>query len=165
MSSFRSVRSAMIAAALVAAVTVSGCSLSPVYSAGASGQSKLNLTYAEPSTRLEQVFYRYISAGLAGNTGNAAPRLSASIRISNSRIGLSDISNPVNDYQIVATVTYRVIHDGSVIADGTRHASSGYQTTGQIVADQQARSHAEEQAVRAAADQVRLALITQQAAP
>ena len=42
---------------------------------------------------------------------------------------------------------------------GTRSATAGYRTNGQIVADDAARAAAEEQAARSAAETIRLALL------
>jgi hypothetical protein len=46
-----------------------------------------------------------------------------------------------------------------VLTSGRRDASVGYQTSGQYLADDFARAGAQEQAARAAAENVRLALI------
>lgn len=145
---------------LTVGLTLSGCTLTPVYGQPGAA-SAIHLTYAEPSTRLEQVFYRHVSAGLGMTGAGEAGQLAATVRVSSTRAGLSAVSSPVNDYQIVATVTYTVTRNGSVIARGSRTSASGYQTTGQIVGNDAARSAAEEQAVRAAAEQVRLALIAE----
>jgi LPS-assembly lipoprotein len=45
------------------------------------------------------------------------------------------------------------------VAGGTRSATTGYRTTGQSIADDAARTAAEEQAAKAAAETVRLALL------
>ncbi|SDG22307.1 hypothetical protein [Pelagibacterium luteolum] len=135
--------------------------MTPVYGDAAATQSVLALTYAEPQSRLEQVFYRELSARLSAPHNPNAPELSARVSVSATRLGLSEVASPVVDRQIVANVTYSVTRDGAVIASGSRRASANYQTTGQIVGDDEARINAQEAAVRAAADMVRLALLAE----
>lgn len=150
-------RPLLTAAALALVPLVAACTLTPVH--GPSGsQQRLDLAYAAPNSRLEQVFYQTISARLGTDPAPGAPLLSASISISAARVGLSTVSSPVTDYQIVARASYRITRDGEVVHSGSRTATAGYQTTGQIVADDAARADAEERAVRAVAETVRMAL-------
>ena len=157
MSLFDRKRAGLVAVAL-SCLVMAGCTLAPVHG-GSSGVNALNLTYAEPLTRPEQLFYRHISSRFAPSTAVETGELSASIRISSSRIGLASVSSPVGDHQLTATATYRVVREGQPLASGSRSATANYQTTGQIVGDDAARANAEEQAVRAVAEQVRLVLL------
>lgn len=151
-------RAAGLALVLSAPIALGGCTLTPVYGDAAATGAALALTYAEPSSRLEQIVYQELS-GRLGTSGPGAPLFSANVAVSATSIGLSDVPSPVTDRQVVATITYSVTQGETILADGTRSATSGYQTTGQIVADQAAQKGAEEQATRAAAETVRLALI------
>lgn len=151
-------RAAALALVLAAPLALGGCTLTPVYGEAAVAGEALALSYAEPQTRLEQVLYQTLSARL-GRAETGAPEFSATVGTSATRIGLSSVPGPVSDRQVVATVTFSVVRDGAVLASGRRSATAGYQTTGQIVADQAALTGAEEQATRAAAETVRLALI------
>jgi LPS-assembly lipoprotein len=144
--------------ALAAAGLLAGCTLTPVYGDAAKSSQGLALSYAEPETRLEQVVYRTLS-GRLGPTRADAPHLSAQVSSSAAQIGLSAVPGPLSDYKLTVTITYRVQQDGVEIASGTRSATAGYQTNGQIVADDAARAGAEEQAAKAAAEMVRLALL------
>ena len=151
-------RAAGLALALAAPIALGGCTLTPVYGDAAATSAALALSYAEHDSRLEQIVYSELSGRLgAGNAG--APLFSARVAVSATGIGLSDVPSPVTDRQVVATISYNVTQDGVVLASGSRSATSGSPTTGQIVADQAARTGAEEQATRAAAGTVRLALI------
>lgn len=158
MSFAKAFRSACVGAALVASGLLSGCTLTPVYSEAAMASQNLALTYAEPDTRLEQLVYRTLS-GRLGPTGLGAPQFSARVSSTTTRIGLSNVGGPVGDSQVAVAVTYQVIQNGTSIANGTRTATIGYRTTGQIVADDAARTTAEEQAVISATESVRLALL------
>lgn len=151
---------ALTSLALGAVLVLGGCTLTPVHGDASAEHGTLSFTYGEPSTRLEQVFYREIASGL-GRAGPSLGELSATITLTDTRIGLSNVSGPYTDHQIVANVTYSVIVGGAERTAGTRQASSGYRESGQIVADDAARTAAEEQAVRAVAHQVRLALIAE----
>lgn len=149
-----------LAGLVLAGLLLAGCSVTPVHT-GVSGANAVNLTYAEPLTRLEQIFYRHMSAGLGSDSVADDGQLSARIRVSSSRIGLANVSSLVTDHQITATVGYSVNKDGQTIATGSRTATANYQTTSQIVGDDVARASAEEQAVRAAAEQIKLALFAE----
>lgn len=151
-------RSAGLALVLSAPIALAGCTLTPVYGDAAATNDALALAYAEPGSRLEQVVYQQLSKRL-GEGGPGAPVFSATVAISVTSIGLSDVPSPITDQQVVATIDYSVTRDDAIIASGARSASAGYQTTGQLVADQAAGAGAQEQATRAAADTVRLALI------
>lgn len=151
-------RAAGLALVLCAPFALGGCTLTPVYGDAAATNAALTLAYAEPSSRLEQIVYQELS-GRFGTGGAGAPVFSASVAVSTTSIGLSDVPSPVTNQQVVATIAYSVTRDGVVLTSGSRSATSGYQTTGQIVADQAAQAGAQEQATRAAAETVRLALI------
>lgn len=158
MSFAKTFRTVYIGAVLVASGLLAGCTLTPVYGEAAMASQSLALTYAEPETRLEQLVYRTLS-GRLGSADIGAPQFSARVSSRTTRIGLSNVSGPVGENQIAIAITYRVVQNGTTIASGTRTATIGYRTTGQIVADDAARTTAEEQAVRSAAESVRLALL------
>ena len=151
-------RAAGLALILAAPIALSGCTLTPVYGEAATAEAALALSYAEPASRLEQIVYQTLSDRLGGQSAGA-PEFSARVSTSATRIGLSGVPSPVTDRQVVATISYRVANGETVLASGTRSATAGYQTTGQILADQAAQAGAEQQATRAAAETVRLALI------
>ncbi|AEQ53309.1 hypothetical protein KKY_3322 [Pelagibacterium halotolerans B2] len=143
---------------MVASGVLAGCTLTPVYGDAAMSSQSLALHYAEPETRQEQLVYRTLSSRLGPDRADA-PQFSAQVSSSPTRIGLSDVSGPITDNQLTITITYLVVADGESIASGTRSATVGYRTTGQIVADDAARAAAEEQAIGAAAATIRLALL------
>lgn len=151
-------RAAAFALAVSAPLVLAGCTLTPVYGDAAAARSELALNYAEPSSRLEQIVYQTLSARLRpGDTD--APTLSATVSSSSSPVGLTENVGPMTDRQMTVTINYSVTRDGTVVTSGRRDASVGYQTSGQYLADDSARAGAQEQAARAAAENVRLALI------
>lgn len=153
-------RSGLFAAIALAALALSGCTITPVHGDRAmTGISEVQLAYAKPANRLEQVFYQALAARLG--TSPSGPTLTASVSTSASRIGLTDFARTAVDHQVIATVSYRVERDGETLASGTRTATSGYRTTGQILADDTARQNAGEEAVRAAAQSVIATLLSE----
>ncbi len=158
-------RNVLFGLGALGALALPGCTLTPVYSdQGVAGQ-RLNLRYAAPNSRLEQVFYQTLSARMGATRHHDAPELSVSISISESRIGLTTVSTPLTEYQIVAAANYQVRRGDEVLVAGRRTAAGGYQRSGQLVANDAAKSDAEERVVRALAETVRLALVAEFSAP
>ncbi|RDE08519.1 hypothetical protein [Pelagibacterium lacus] len=155
----RALRALALAVALGAGLAVSACTLTPVYGDAAAAQQALELRHAAPNDRLEQVFYRALALRVPSGSADTVPEVSVSVSASTSRIGLTTIASPVRDHQVVARAAYTVTRDGETIASGTHTATAGYQTTGQLVADNQARDAAIERAVQQAAQSVRLELL------
>lgn len=143
------------------ALILPGCTLTPVYSDQGAGGQRLNLRYVAPNSRLEQVFYQTLSARAGTARGAEVPELSVSISISESRVGLTTVSTPLREYQIVAAADYRVSRAGEVVISGRRTAAGGYQRSDQLVANEAAKNDAEERVVRALAETVRLALVAE----
>lgn len=154
------VRAGLLTVLFAAALGLSGCTVTPVHGDRAvTGVEAIALSYAKPNTRLEQVFYQTLAARLGSS--ESGPILTASVSASGSRIGLSDFSRAAVDHQVIVTVRYRVERDGETLASGTRTATAGYRTTGQVLADDTALEAAREDAVRAAAQSVIAALVAE----
>lgn len=146
--------------AMLSVFALAGCTIAPVHGDRAGiVTDPLPLAYASPDSRLEQVFYQALAARLGTSGALDAPLVTANVSASASRIGLSSRIEPATDYQVVATVNYRVEKLGEIIASGRRTATAAYRTTGQIVADDAARQNASEEAVRAAAQSVTATLL------
>lgn len=159
MWSASAVRPTLPGLALAASLMLAGCTLTPVHGGSTGGtMDPIALNYAEPQSRLEQVVYQTLGARF--RSGDAlSPMLSARVSARSSRIGLSSVSSPVTDHQIDVTIVFEVTENDTVVASGSRSGTALYQTTDQSVANDAALRKAEDQAARAAADAVRLALI------
>ncbi|WP_196260307.1 hypothetical protein [Pelagibacterium limicola] len=156
-----SIRNGALGMIALAALVLSGCTVTPLHADRTTvGSGARPMAYAVPSSRLEQVVYQTLAARLGTARGENALQLTASVSVSQSRIGLSNPPSPVVDRQIVATIRYRVEREGEIVASGTRTGTSGYRSTGQIVADDAARQNADEEAVRAATQAVIAALLS-----
>lgn len=160
MSSPRSRREA-ISAIVLGAVALAGCTITPVHSDRAlTGASDIELSFATPKSRLEQITYQTIASRLGHSSSASAPAFSARVAVAATRVGLSTRSEPAVDHQVVASIAYRVESDGELVTSGTRTATAGYRTTGQVIADDTARQRAEEDATRAASQSVIAALLS-----
>lgn len=160
MWSSNAARRALSGLALAATILLAGCTLAPVHSERTGGSVlPLALNYAEPQNRLEQIVYQTLGARFHSGEPNS-PLLSAKVSARASRIGLSKVASPVIDRQVEVTIAYEISTNGEVVANGTRSATALYQTTDQLVADDAALAKAEDQATRAAAETVRLAILS-----
>lgn len=159
--------SAVLAALVLGLVPLlGGCTLTPAYGThGALTQGALAFNYAAPQTRLEQIAYQALAARMPRAQAATAPALAATVSLSRTRIGLSAVTSPLETYQVVATLTVTITAPGGEPVTERRTATAGYQTTGQIIADDTARTAAEERAVEAAAETMHLALLARFATP
>jgi len=149
-----------LALTLVTATTLAACTVSPVHAPN-QGQGGLDLAIAAPDSRLEQIATRVLSQRLVLAPGENPMQLDISISISASRPGLSRVSRPVTERELLASLTYRVSRDGEIVTSGTRTGRATYVSSPQVLAGDFARTDAEERAVTAAAEAVRLALLAQ----
>jgi hypothetical protein len=163
MSLFKPLRRLAAAGLVVSlAAALGACSFSPVYSGTLASQPLLNLAYAKPATRLEQIVYQELA--LRFGTSDAATTTLASVTAtaSSTTIGLSATSNPNQPHRATVTATLTLTRrDGSTAEPMrfTRQASADYTTSGQVLADTAAATEAGERAARAAAESLRLALL------
>lgn len=163
MSWFKPLRRIAAASLVLGLATALGaCSFSPVYSGTLAGQPLLELAYAKPATRLEQVIYQDLALRFGASEAETAPLAQVTASASAAAIGLSATANPNKPYRTTVTATLTVTRrDGSTAAPiaFTRQASADYTTSGQVLADTAARTDADERAAKAAAESLRLALL------
>lgn len=154
-------RSYALALTLFTLPLLAGCSISPVYGDKSISQEQtLFVSYAQPTNHNEQIFYQTLSQRLGTANSTEAPVLKVKLSVSATRIGLSKAAGPEN-YQVVATANYTISVEGRVITSGTRVATSDYRTTDQDFANEESRITAQENAIIAVAEKVRLALLAQ----
>jgi hypothetical protein len=144
-------------------MALSACSFSPVYQTGTlASQPKLNLAYAKPTSRIEQIIYQDLALRFGETVDETSPLVTVSTSTSGARIGISQTSNPNETQRLTltatATITYR---DGSKRPPLaiTRTASADYTTTNQVLANIEAAGDAGDRAAKAAAESLRLALL------
>lgn len=138
------------------------CSFSPVYSGALASQPLLNLAYAKPNSRLEQVVYQELSLRLGSSDAATAPLATVSVSSSGGDTMLSQTVNPAKALEVTVNATLTITpRDGSTSPPQTftRVATASYSRSGQVLADNAAASEAAERAAKSAAESLRLAVL------
>ncbi len=170
----------LIAPAAVAALALGGCTFSPVYGDGATGDvSQLRVSYPDPASRLEQIVYQDLAFRLGRGGGIGDPEISVAISSATRRVGRSSTDSPFTTNEIVITGTATVtdktaettLAGGEIVLDPihsnqkpfsvTRTAAAQYETSGQRLANQEAVRDAADRAAHALAESLRLALFAE----
>lgn len=164
MSWSRRARHLVLAGALLGAgATLGACSFSPVYNSGTlASQPLLNLDYAKPTTRLEQVIYQELSLRFGSSDAATAPLASVSVSSYATDVMLSKTDNPNKAIELTLNATLTITpRDGSTTPAQrfTRTATANYTRSGQVLADNAAASDAAERAAKSAAESLRLAVL------
>jgi hypothetical protein len=142
------------------ALALAGCTLTPVYSDAVATQQKLRFSYAEPSTRLQQIVYQDLALRFGADAGADAPHLRVAVSQGGRGLTLSANPAPVEQAEAIVNGTATVIAPGGeTLLTVSRSASAGYETNGQVFADREARIEAAERATHELAESLRLALI------
>jgi hypothetical protein len=153
-------RNLLIALGLSLALgAVSGCSFAPVYGEGSVAEQTLQLNYAKPNTRLEQVVYQELELRLGANPPSEAPLVTVAVFTATRTLTKSKAvtANPVTE--ITATGTVTVVKDGVILQSFVRKATVSYTTNSQVLANNSAATDAGERAAKALAESIRLSLI------
>jgi hypothetical protein len=136
------------------------CSLSPLYSdASSTSLSRLDLNYAKPNNRLEQIIYQELALRLGSSSSPEAGLVTISAGTQGGDIMLSATSNPRKAAETTVTATLTLKVAGRPDLQVTRKASAGYTRSGQILADQAAATEAGERAALSVAEALRLAVL------
>lgn len=163
MSLSKPLRRIVAAGLLVGLGTALGaCSFSPVYSGALASQPMLELAYARPNSRLEQVIYQELALRFGTSDAATAPLATVSASSSSAVVGLSATANPNKLSRMTVTATLTITQrdeTGTAPVTFTRTASAEYTTSGQVLADTAAGVEAAERAARAAAESLRLAML------
>ena len=147
---------------LAAGAALGACSFSPVYSGALASQPLLNLAYAKPTSRLEQVIYQELALRFGSSDAATAPLATVSASASPSDMMLSGTANPAKAVEVTVTATLTIAsRDGSETEPYTftRMASADYTRSGQVLADNAAAADAAERAAKSAAESLRLAVL------
>ena len=154
----------IVFAGLVLAVgtALGACSFSPVYSGALASQPLLNLAYAKPTNRLEQVIYQELA--LRFGTSDAATAPLATVTASPAPVAtmISATVNPNMALEVTVTAELTIApRDGSTTDPQTftRTATASYTRSGQVLADNAAAAEAAERAAKSAAESLRLAVL------
>lgn len=155
-------RLVLIASLVLAPASLAACSFQPVYSGKLAESPQLQLAYAEPANRLQQIIYQDLAFRLGKTTSPTAPLVSVVVSAGASAPYLSVTANPNAPYESTATATLTVTPRDGVDNEPliiTRTAKAQFTQTSQVLANQAAVTEAQERATRAVAESLRLALL------
>lgn len=159
-------RPALLATAmLVSGALLGACSFQPVYSGALATNPTMDIAYAKPTSRLEQVVYQELALRLGSSASETAPLATVSVALSGAYIGgMTAAPGPNTPARVTATATLTITRrDGSKTAPVviTRMATADYTTSNQVLASNSASTEAGERAARAAAESLRLAVLAE----
>ena len=164
MSLSKPLRRAVLAGLVVSfGAALGACSFTPVYSGALAGQAALELAYAKPTNRLEQIIYQDLSLRFGTAPSPAAPLATVAAVSSARDILVTTTTNPSIPVEVTVTATLTITNrSGSDIPPRvyTRAASAGYTRSGQVLADRAAAGEAAERAAKGAAESLRLAVLS-----
>ena len=149
-------------AAIVGMPLLAACTLTPVYSGRLAENPNLNLAYAKPATRLDQVVYQELSLRLGSSASETAPLVKVVTSSSAGSIVNTATANPNKSYEVTVVATLTITsRDGSDSEPLTlvRQATASYQLGAQILNDAASQSEASERAAKSAAESLRLAIL------
>jgi LPS-assembly lipoprotein len=144
---------------LVASLALAGCSgLAPVYGERGLTQ-RLPLTYSKPVNRLDQIVIQDLALRLGRSSAPGATLVTITSTDSGRALTRTGVATPRKEREVTVRVSYTLVAGGRVLGAGTRTATAGYATVGQVLADEAAYDDAAERAARAAAETVRLSIL------
>jgi len=161
---------------------LSACSFTPLYGENSAVGTSLDLAYADPSSRLDQIIYQDLALRLGQTRSADAPLVSVSTSRSNRRVGRTSSDSPSTTYEATITATVTVTRarpaepvmvmppakpgktaeiipaKADILYTVSRKASATYSTNDQRLANQQASEEAAERAALSVAQTLRLLL-------
>lgn len=141
---------------------LAACTLTPVYSGRLAQSPDLNLAFAKPASRLDQIVYQELSLRFGSSDSDTAPLASVVTSPATVTLVNTATANPNTTSEVTVTATLTITRrDGSDVDPVvlTRQATANYQTGAQILNDSSAYIDASERAAKAAAESLRLAIL------
>jgi hypothetical protein len=139
---------------------LAACSFSPVYSdVSSSSQARLEVAYAKPNNRLEQIIYQELGLRLGSSSSPKAGMVTVAASTQGGDVMLSATNNPRKSAETTVTATLTLKTADRPALQVTRKATAGYTRSGQILADQAAATEAGERAALSVAEALRLAVL------
>lgn len=168
MSSFSGLaRKGLVLLVLSGVVGLAGCSsFRPVYGENGIASERMELSYAKPASRLDQIVYQEFVLRFGRSMSADAPRLSISTGSSTRALTTTSVTKPATQYATTVTATaVLTTADGREVFAGSRNATAQYYTVGQVLADTEAGNEAGERAAKEVAESLRLAILGALATP
>lgn len=151
-----------VASALLAAPLLAACTFAPVYSGRLAENPNLDLAFAAPTGRLDQVIYQELSFRFGSSDSPTAPLATVRASAAGARPSDTVTLNPNKAYEVTVTATLTIQpRDGTKTAPTvlTRRATASYERGAQVLNDQSAYTEASERAAKSAAESLRLAIL------
>ncbi len=163
----RRLRPAALALALLAPLALSACTgFRPVYGESGLIQQRLELNYAKPASRIDQIIIQELALRLGSGGGPDAPTVRISAAAGARALTRTGVVKPSTQYEMSVLASYSVTSAaGQTLISGTRRASATYTVSGQVLADDAAAQDATERAAREVAETIRLSIIAELAKP
>jgi len=140
---------------------LSGCSLTPAYS---EQTPRIELSYAQPTSRAEQIVYQDLAQRLGSVTRSDVPQVSVKVSQSVRDLARSESPGTTSAKEVVLSGLVTVLQEDGVrfntLFSGTRTASASFNTSGQVLADRAAETEATERAAHSLAETIRLTLLS-----
>jgi hypothetical protein len=167
MSSFSAVGKGLILLGLSGVLALGGCSsFRPVYGDNGIASERMELAYAKPGSRLDQIVYQEFVLRFGRTQNPDAPLLTVTTTSAGRGLTTTSITKPATQSMVRVTVAaVLTTADGRTVFSGTRFAEAQYMSVGQVLADTEAANEASERAAKEAAEGLRLAILGALATP
>lgn len=154
----RAAASAVLAVALLA--PLAACTgIRPVYSDAGLGTKRVDVAYAAPNNRLEQIIYQELALRL-GKSEGSVPTVSISAWSGFPDLTNNTVSSPTNPRQAIVYAQLTVTApDGTVLFSGQRSQTADFTRDAQTLANRQAEDSVSRQAALLLSDTLRLQII------
>jgi hypothetical protein len=151
------------AIALLGTPLLAACTLTPVYSGRLAETATLDLAFAKPATRLDQIVTQELAFRFGNSDAPGTRQATISTSASAAALVNTVTANPNKAYEVTITATLTITRPDAPASEKplilVRQATAGYQTGAQILNDQSAYGEAAERAAKAAAESLRLAVL------
>lgn len=155
-----SLRAALAALALGAALSLSACDgFTPVYGDNGAAQA-MQLQFANPTNPLEQIVYQDLQHHFGTSDSPDAPQVSVSVSTASRDLAQSVSGDPETSALMTASGVLHITRGGQTILTASRQATATYTTDSQVIADNAAGNAAQEQAAHALAETLELTIIS-----
>jgi hypothetical protein len=152
-------RAGLFAIGLALPLALAGCTgFTPLYGDAALSTTRIDVHYAKPETRLDQIIYHDLELRLGKSAGGPL----VTIVTSQAARALTSQTHAVANQPYLMVVTARITvtgDDGTVLFTGWRSQSADYTQGPQVLANQAAAQDAAENAAHLLADTIRLTLL------
>ena len=160
-SSSRVMRVALVAAALLAAPVLSACAgFTPVYGENGLGNQRVDVRYARPGNRLEQIVYQDLALKLGKSESPDAPLVNVTVSAVLPVTDTTTVTTTVSASQVTVNARLTVVGaDGKPLFHAEPSVVEDFVRGNQAFANQQAAKDAAERGARELSETMRLQII------